>query len=338
MRTEPTDLSPAEVARSLAHHWGLDDVTLTYVPLGFGSHHWKAVGLDGREWFVTVDDHRSGRMGFPAATSIGQLDRALRTSATLHRTVGLSFVLPAVPGLTGELVHWIADGPYSVALFSFVMADPVGAGRWYLNEDDRQTALGLVGQIHVATRSLPPDLPRRDDLSVPGRSGLLEALPRLAEPWRTGPYAEPARQLLREHREAILAALAAYDALADRLLADQSDWVVTHGEPHARNVLRGDDGTLFMIDWDTVAIGPRERDLWMLIPEVGPADWSAYAAHVGTVEVSEEAIRMYRMWWDLSETATFVSWFRRPHAETTDTGLAWGGLSGTFPLSPDYLG
>ena len=337
MRTEPTDLAPADVARELATHWGVDAAALTYVPLGFGSHHWRATGRDGREWFVTVDNHRDGRMGFPAATSVEGLGRALRTAATLRDVAGLPFVLPAVSGVTGELVHRIVDGPYSIALFPFVAAERAGPGRWYPDEAARQAALGMVGRVHAAIGAVPPDLPRRDDLTVPGRSGLLEALAQLDEPWMTGPYGEPTRQLLREHGESITRTFAAYDALAAPLLADQSGWVVTHGEPHAGNVLLDVAGDFLLIDWDTVAIGPPERDLWMLVPESGPADWSAYTDVTGVGTVSEMAIRAYRMWWDLSETATFVAWFRRPHTETTDTTLAWGGLSGTFPLNPDYF-
>ena len=41
-------------------------------------------------------------------------------------------------------------------------------------------------------------------------------------------------------------------------------WVVTHGEPHPVNVMQTDAGRV-LIDWDTVAIAPPERDLWMVI-------------------------------------------------------------------------
>lgn len=75
----------------------------------------------------------------------------------------------------------------------------------------------------------------------------------------------------------------------------------------------------------------------MLLPEVGPADWSAYTDVIGTQSVSSGAIKAYRMWWDLSEIAIFVDWFRRPHEATADTAIAWTGLSDTFPLKPDYL-
>ena len=50
MLTPPTDLDPAALAAALAH-WGLGDARLEYLPVGFGSHHWRA-----GDAFVTVDD------------------------------------------------------------------------------------------------------------------------------------------------------------------------------------------------------------------------------------------------------------------------------------------
>ena len=43
----------------------------------------------------------------------------------------------------------------------------------------------------------------------------------------------------------------------------QRELVVTHGEPHAGNVMRRSDGRHLLVDWDTVAVAPPERDLWM---------------------------------------------------------------------------
>jgi spectinomycin phosphotransferase len=258
------------------------------------------------------------------------------TAATLREAAGLPFVQAPIPSRTGEFVHQINGTTYSVVVFPFVAAEPVGPGT-YPEEGDRQTVLDMVGRIHAATGLVPPDLARREEFAVPYRDELAVALAQVDEPWTTGPYAEPARLLLREHREPIRVALAVFDQLVAVLTANSTGWVVSHGEPHARNVLRDGNGPLLLVDWDTAAIGPPERDLWMLLPEVGSADWSAYTDVTGTRSVSSGAIKAYRMWWDLSEIAIFVDWFRRPHGTTDDTAIAWGGLSGTFPLRPDYL-
>jgi aminoglycoside phosphotransferase (APT) family kinase protein len=42
-------------------------------------------------------------------------------------------------------------------------------------------------------------------------------------------------------------------------------WVVTHGEPHRGNVIRDPRGGVYLVDWDTTLIAPRERDLRMVL-------------------------------------------------------------------------
>ena len=53
------------------------------------------------------------------------------------------------------------------------------------------------------------------------------------------------------------------DAFAAKTAAADVRLVITHGEPHPGNLIRTGNG-LAMVDWDTVALAPRERDLWML--------------------------------------------------------------------------
>ena len=45
--------------------------------------------------------------------------------------------------------------------------------------------------------------------------------------------------------------------LRDRPASD----VLSHGDSHVGNVLIDDDGQVWLVDWDAVAIAPRERDL-----------------------------------------------------------------------------
>jgi len=53
MYTEPRDLDRAALMDSLAE-WGIAARSLEYLPVGFGTHHWAAVAMDGSRWFVSV--------------------------------------------------------------------------------------------------------------------------------------------------------------------------------------------------------------------------------------------------------------------------------------------
>jgi spectinomycin phosphotransferase len=112
-------------------------------------------------------------------------------------------------------------------------------------------------------------------------------------------------------------------AFADRLLEEMarrnSAWVVTHGEPHAANAMRTPDGYV-LIDWDTVALAPAERDLWML-----GGDLAVYTEATGHA-ADEAALSFYRLAWDLGDLAEYVNALRGPHADTEDMRRALGAI------------
>jgi spectinomycin phosphotransferase len=116
-------------------------------------------------------------------------------------------------------------------------------------------------------------------------------------------------------------------ALADRLAADVAsrggEWVITHGEPHAANVMH--DGERFsLIDWDTVGFAPPERDLWMVVGD-GEEEASVYADATGHV-IDDAASNLFRLTWDLNDTAAFIHQLRSPHGHNEDTVMAYEGL------------
>ncbi|HEU0165816.1 MAG TPA: phosphotransferase [Thermomicrobiales bacterium] len=336
MRTQPTDLSLSLLRDTVIEHWGLTDPQLTYLPLGFGSHHWNVVdAASGERWFATVDDHRNPRMVVTPAASLDALRRAMRTAAALHDEAGLAFVLAPTPNREGGVLRSIGATAYSIVLFPYVegTSAPYGA---FASEADRLETLRLVGRVHAATGLVPEGLPRRETFLIPRREDLFVLLDDLEAPWESGPYAEGARDLLRANRGDILRAFVRYDALVAAVEADPEPWVVTQGEPHAGNILRTTAGMLLLVDWDTCMLGPKERDLWML--DEGPAtDWTVYLEETGATTVSRRVIDLYRMWWDLCEISEFASWFRAPHEATEDTAIGWNALNGYLPIDPAYL-
>ena len=109
--------------------------------------------------------------------------------------------------------------------------------------------------------------------------------------------------------------LAQLIALADRLAADartrDRGFVVTHGEPHAANVIRSGDRQL-LVDWDTVALGPPERDLWMVDAR------DTYERASGR-PLDDAALDFFRLTWDLKDIAEYLNVLRGPHRENEDT-------------------
>lgn len=140
--------------------------------------------------------------------------------------------------------------------------------------DERARVAELVGRLHAFSPA-PTSTPRWElPLLATAIRQLLETL---GASWSEGPYGEPARSLLTRSAEGIQALLAHFEQLSDRLVASDEPWVVTHGEPHAGDVLE-----LFRADWclgavlgawlfqqphqDTTDTAARWRDLHHYLP------------------------------------------------------------------------
>jgi hypothetical protein len=76
--------------------------------------------------------------------------------------------------------------------------------------------------------------------------------------------------------------------------------------------------------WDSVLLAPPERDLWALT-EADPSTPETYTAATGVV-IDDDALALYRLWYDLAEIAEYVSLFRGSHGDTADTAEAWRNL------------
>lgn len=321
--TEPSDVDPAVLARRLERHWGLSEPTLAYVPIGFGSHHWCAIDGGGVRHFVSVDDltaHHHG--GADGDTVFDILDRAFRTAAALANEGELEFVVPPVPDGEGRVLRRLDDG-HAVRVEPFIDGATAPAGAFETPEERHRMATAL-GRLHTVTLSIDP--PARDDLAIPCRSSLEEALEHLDAPWNAGPYGERTRSLVRPRAEELRRRLLAHDEAADRTRRAPDPWVVTHGEPHRANVIVGERGDLHLVDWDTVREAPRERDLWMVLDD-DRTGWDEYLAEAGPCMLRPEVLELYRASWDLAEVAIYVTQFRAVHDETEDTLVAWDGLN-----------
>jgi spectinomycin phosphotransferase len=306
---------------AVAGGWGLPVTGLRYVPLGGGSHHWAAATPDGARYFLTVDDLLDKPwLGASADTAFRGLRAAFATARDLQDEVGLRFVLAPLPSRRGEAAVRLT-ARYSLAVFPFLAGE---SGRWGddLAARDRDEILRMLADLHAATpavRSLVR--PRRGE--VYERAILEAALRDLDDPWAGGPFAEPARKALAAQAGVVAGWLADFDWLAAHVAATGASQVVTHGEPHGGNIMRA-DGRQLLIDWDTVALAPPERDLWMLDDGTAGA-LAAYTDAIGRT-ADPMALSYYRLAWRLADLAGFTRRLRSAHRRDGNTEHAWASL------------
>jgi spectinomycin phosphotransferase len=317
----PEEFESTALIGSLADGWGFQVEAIDYAAVGFGSYHWVATDSTGTRGFVTVDDlEQKPWLGDTRESVFDGLTRAFDTAVAL-RDAGLGFVVAPILTSDGEAVRRIG-ARHSIALFPF-LEGRAGLFGEYGTADERTAVVTMFARLHQATSAVD-SIARRIDLSLPGRGYLESGLQEVNRTWSGGPFSEPARQALARHVSDVAELLGLFDRLSRYVATRSSKWVVTHGEPHAVNLIRTDVSHM-LVDWDTVALAPPERDLWMLVGDAED-DATTYVNTTGH-EPDRVAMDFFRLTWDLGDLAAYTHVLRSPHSNSEDTVKAFEGLT-----------
>jgi spectinomycin phosphotransferase/16S rRNA (guanine(1405)-N(7))-methyltransferase len=295
-------------------------VSLEYQPVGFGSHHWLATDRTGTRLFATADDLAAKRRTTHDSTgaAFDRLRAAFGTALALRADTGLAFVIAPVLTAGGQVMARLSDR-YSLVVHPHVTGIHAGEDGQFTSDDDRRMVVGMLTQIHGARTGGA----RADDFVVPQLDALQMIMRTAGGTWRSGPYARRAQDLLQAHVQELGVLVRAYHRLVQRVSSRPDRMVITHGEPHAGNVIVTPDG-LVLVDWDTALLAPPERDLWDLAGH-DPSLLNCYTAATGT-EIDEDALTLYRLWYDLAEIGGYLSLFRSEHGDTADATESWKNL------------
>ena len=314
----PEEFETGALIGFVADGWGFDVDSADYAAVGGGSYHWVVRDRKGTRAFVTVDElERKPWLKDKRESLFDGLRRAFDTAAAL-RDGGLGFVVAPILTNSGETLRRIGQR-HTIALFPFVDGQTGQFGRY--DTAERAAVVKMLAELHQAT-PVVASVAGSTGLELPGRRQIEAALQELNQTWLGGPFSEPAREALAGQASDVAELM----ALADRLAADVArrggEWVVTHGEPHAGNVMWTSESYV-LVDWDTVALAPPERDLWMVVDDAGAE--ASYADATGH-EVDQAAVDFFRLTWDLKDLATCIDVMRAPHRRSEDTLREFEGL------------
>ncbi len=290
MREPPPGLNTEELLLAVREGWSGEVDRLTYLAVGFGAHHWEAYVAEQPILFVTWDRVDSTRTTEDRESAY--------TGAVALRSAGLEFVLAPLLSNTGSPIIRFLDGAVSCTPWQ------VGTSGGEL--DATWTAHALA-RLHAVAP--PPGIPRWTSLVAPDFATGVERS--LRRPWGPGPYADLARHAVGEHIADLAGWTDRYHLLARR--AHDRPWVPTHGEPHSDNQLLTPQGR-FLLDWESLKLAPRERDLRDLVDAGIPVD------------ADPDMVEMFDLEWRLDEIDQYTAWFAGEHNGTEDDHLAFGGL------------
>ena len=324
MLAPPKGLTEEALAAALARGWGIEVAGLEYRALGFGSHHWEVVEAGGGRWFVTVDElaqrrnvgsETNAQVQARLAASVGAA-RALKNSSTRYE-----FIVAPIPSLDGAVLLSVGEG-FCTSVYPLLEGESFSWGP--LRHDDQLGAVvSMLIDLHNAPLGRTLGAPQ-EDYRVQRRDELERALAEGADVPDRGPYSLALAELITRNAPALSAVLQKYDKLVAEA-TPSAPRVLTHGEPHAGNTMLTGDGWK-LIDWDTAALAPPERDLWNL----GPSDGSAfnnYAEATG-YRPRPALIELYKLRWDLNDVSLSAAALRGDHIEDANTTMSWENVQG----------
>ncbi|PTA69071.1 aminoglycoside phosphotransferase family protein [Deinococcus arcticus] len=308
-------LDPAALLAVVRAHFGWAADTVTFLPQGT-SHAYRAQGPDGPLFLKVQPDSPYGVRATARALAEAPLLGALRAA-------GLPHVPRPIPTRTGG---WAAPlGGLTVFASAWIDGEPLGEG-WANALPELAERLGqlhrMAGEL---TRALPALPVPPEDFALPFDERLTGALDTLA---RLPAHARPAlvrlAGLLLPHAPLIRSLLTRAREGAARAQASAPPFVVCHTDAHSGNVMRGRNGELWLIDWETARLAPPEHDLWLLGRQL-PALLPAYARGLGRPFTPDpERLAFYVRRRALEDLAEDVRWLlhEAPTPQTEAHSLA----------------
>lgn len=281
MHDEP-DLNRQQLAQAVTDGYDLPVDDLEFL----------ATGSDVRSFSYRMD---SGDRRFYLKVRTPSPDDPVRPETAAFVMSHVVDALAPHPSTLGS--PWVAFEAYQLTLFPLVS----GVDGWdFALSAEQGFRIGqCVRSLHDLT--LPPGLPSlpRETFSDRWRDRMRSYLEEPID--QAGDLV--AHQLLRllSEKSAVLSELIDQaQALAESLGQETLPLVCCHGDLHSGNFLIADSGTIHPVDWDTLSLAPKEKDLMFLGAGIGgmlddPKAVRSFYEGYGEVVIHQEALRYFRL-------------------------------------------
>ena len=243
---EKPDIQDNEILHCVRDGFGLNVLQVVFLPLGADRNTavYRGVADDATPYFVKLRR--------------GVFDEITVMAPRLLYDQGVRQVIPPLPTRSQQL--WARLGDFTLTVSPFVE----GQDGYEVNLSDQHWVdfgSALKG-IHTAV--IPPtiiDRVQRETYSPHWRE-IVKGFQALVEDTSfANPVAAELAAFLRLKYDEVSELVSRAERLASVLQARSLPFILCHADVHAGNVLINANGTLYIVDWDTLTLAPKERDL-----------------------------------------------------------------------------
>ncbi len=280
---EKPDLPDEQLIACLQRDYGLRVAQVDFLPLGndLNTAVYRVVADDARPYFLKL---RSGTF-----------DEITVAIPRLLSDQGMAQIIAPIATSAGQL--WTRLDAFAVILSPFV----AGQNGFAVDVSDRQRVEIGAALKRIHTAALPPALRQRipHEAYAPYWRDLVRAFQARAEETAFAePVAAQLAALLRAKRDIIDDLILRAEQLGKALQTRSLEYVLCHADIHAANLLIDGD-TLYIVDWDTLILAPKERDLMFVgagLDDVwrSAREQALFYQGYGATEIDPIALAYYR--------------------------------------------
>ncbi|HLY27519.1 MAG TPA: aminoglycoside phosphotransferase family protein [Aggregatilineales bacterium] len=269
----------------LREEFGLNATQITFLPIGNDANSalFRAETGETSAYFVKL---RSG-----------DFDEMTVVVPRLLRDQNITAIIAPLSTRSGQL--WTSLDNFKVCVFPFVEGH---TGYDIALLDRHWIDFGrALKALHSA--ALPPmvtDRIQRERYADRWRSMVRQFQTLAEERQYDDPVAADLAEFLRDKKAEISHLVQRAEQLASVLATQSEPFVLCHADIHGRNILIDADNRLYLVDWDTLTLAPKERDLMFvgggLIPNPRPAqeEERLFYQGYGQTQINAVALSYYR--------------------------------------------
>jgi hypothetical protein len=190
---------------------------------------------------------------------------------------------------------------------NYIQGKAIGFGR--LPEGTLIELASMVGMLHSSTPQLAFEHPFIEKFLTPFVPELVESLSDLKALQTTNrPGIQKLRDLVLPQGGLLQESLDRLSKLQSLAQAAGHPKVICHTDLHGGNLMRDDQGRLYLLDWENAMIAPREHDMIFFTEDHQTWDtfWSTYSQYVTPVSLDPDLLVFYFYRRNLEDVAGFI--------------------------------
>ena len=239
-----------------------------------------------------------------------------------------------VPFETKSKELWADFGEYKIILYPFI--EGKDGFEKELTNDHRRTLGRAFKGIHTA--QIPIELKqqiRRETFSVEWREDMKSYQAQVEGKTFEEPTAAKLAEFIRSNQREITRLVEQAEKLALVLKSEPLELVLCHSDIHGGNILIGNTGELYIVDWDDPILAPKERDLMFIgggIDEIwkGKQDEAIFYEGYGKTEINIAALAYYRYERVIEDLVVICDQLLPTHEGGADRERSYGWFTSNF--------